>query len=99
MDFPGGPLVKTLPSNVVCVVLISGGGTKIPHALWPKTPKYKTETNLVTNSIRTIKMVHIKKYIYIYIIESLCYTPVPDTVLYINCISIKIIKNVLQYMY
>ena len=61
MDFRGGPLVKTLPSNAVCVVLISGGGTKIPHALQPKNPKYKTETNILINSIKTIKIVHIKK--------------------------------------
>ena len=32
-DFPGGPVVKNLPCNVGDIVLIPGGGTKIPHAL------------------------------------------------------------------
>ena len=32
-DFPGGPVVKNLPSNAGDVGLISGQGTKIPHAL------------------------------------------------------------------
>ena len=31
-DFPGGPVVKNLPSNVGDVGLIPGQGTKIPHA-------------------------------------------------------------------
>ena len=32
-DFPGGPMVKNLPSNVGDMGLIPGQGTKIPHAL------------------------------------------------------------------
>ena len=32
-DFPGGPMVKTLPSNAGGGGLILGQGTKIPHAL------------------------------------------------------------------
>ena len=32
-DFPGGPVVKNMPCNAGDIVLISGGGTKIPHAL------------------------------------------------------------------
>ena len=31
-DFPGGPVVKNLSSNAGDVGLISGQGTKIPHA-------------------------------------------------------------------
>ena len=31
-DFPGSPVVKNPPSNVVDVGLIPGGGTKTPHA-------------------------------------------------------------------
>ena len=31
-DFPGGPVVKNLPSNAEDVGLIPGQGTKIPHA-------------------------------------------------------------------
>ena len=32
-DFPGGPVVKKLPSNAGDVGSIPGQGTKIPHAL------------------------------------------------------------------
>ena len=31
-DFPGGPVVKNLPSNAEDVGSILGQGTKIPHA-------------------------------------------------------------------
>ena len=31
-DFPGGPVVKNLPSNTGDVGSIPGWGTKIPHA-------------------------------------------------------------------
>ena len=33
-DFPGGPVVKNVPSNVEGMGLIPGQGTKIPHATW-----------------------------------------------------------------
>ena len=36
-DFPGGPVVKTSPSNAGSVGSISGQGAKTPHASWPKT--------------------------------------------------------------
>jgi len=32
-DFPGGPVVKNLPSNAGDMDLISVQGTKIPHAM------------------------------------------------------------------
>ena len=32
-DFPGGPVVKNLPSNAGDVGSIPGWGTKIPHAV------------------------------------------------------------------
>ena len=32
-DFPGGPVVKNLPSNAGDTGLIPGWGTKIPHAV------------------------------------------------------------------
>ena len=35
-DFPGGPVVKTLPSNAGGQGSISGQGVKIPHTSWPK---------------------------------------------------------------
>ena len=35
-DFPGGPVVKTLPANAGGVDLIPGRTAKIPHAWSPK---------------------------------------------------------------
>ena len=40
---------------------IPGGGAKIPHALWPKN---QNRSNVVINSIKTLKMSHIKKKSY-----------------------------------
>ena len=40
-NFPGGPVVKTLPSNARGADLIPGWGAKIPHALWPKNQNIK----------------------------------------------------------
>ena len=40
-DFPGGPVVKTLPSNAGGASSIPGQGDKIPHALWPKNENIK----------------------------------------------------------
>ena len=34
LDFPGGPMVKTLPSNAGDMGLIPDWGTKILHATW-----------------------------------------------------------------
>ena len=34
--FPGGPMVKNLPSNARDMSLIPGQGTQIPHATRPK---------------------------------------------------------------
>ena len=49
-------MVKTSPSNVGVAGSISGQRTKIPDALMPKK---KNDT--ATNSIKTLKMIHIKK--------------------------------------
>ena len=56
-DFPGGPLVKTSPSNAGAGS-IPGQGTKIPKALQPEN---WNENNIVTNALKTLKGVHIKK--------------------------------------
>ena len=40
-DFPGGPVVKISPSSAGGVGSIPGRGTKIPHALRPKTQNTK----------------------------------------------------------
>ena len=45
-DFPGGPVVKTSPSNAGGAGSIPGRGTEIPHASGPKHQKHKTETIL-----------------------------------------------------
>ena len=53
-------MVKTSSDNAGGVGSIPGQGTKIPHALQPKTPNLN-RSNIVTNSIKTFKMVHILK--------------------------------------
>ena len=45
-EFPGGPVVKTSPSNAGGAGSIPGWGTKIPHALRPKNQNIKTEAVL-----------------------------------------------------
>ena len=40
-NFPGGPVVKTLPLNAGSVGLILGQGTKIPHASGAKNENIK----------------------------------------------------------
>ena len=58
--FPGGPVVKTLPSNAGGTGSIPLGGTKIPQSL---EPKHKTEQycNKFKKFEGTLKMVHIQK--------------------------------------
>ena len=43
---PGGPVIKTSPSNAGGMGLIPGQGAKIPHVSWPEKPKHKTESIL-----------------------------------------------------
>ena len=45
-DFPGGPVVETLPSNGRGVGSTAGQEAKIPHASRPKKTKHKTEAIL-----------------------------------------------------
>ena len=61
-DFPGGPVVKTLLSSAGGTGSFPGRGAKIPRASQPKNQKHKNGSNIVTNSIKTLKMVHIKEY-------------------------------------
>ena len=49
-DFPGSPGVKTSPSNAESAGLILGQRAKIPYVSWPKN-----RSNIVTNSIKTLK--------------------------------------------
>ena len=53
-------MVKTLPSNEGSTVSIPGRGTRIPQASWPKKPKHKNRSNIVTNSIKTKNIPHQK---------------------------------------
>ena len=41
--FPGGPVVKTLPSSSGSVGSVPGRGAKIPHASWSKNQNIKRE--------------------------------------------------------
>ena len=43
-DFPGGSVLKNLSANVEDIGLISGWGTKIPHALEQLSPHATTRT-------------------------------------------------------
>lgn len=45
-DFPGHPVVKTLPSSAGGVSLTPGWEAKLPHALWLKSQNVKTEAVL-----------------------------------------------------
>ena len=59
-DFPGGPVVKTSPSNAGGTGSILCWGAKILLVL--KKQKQKTsKTSILTNSVKTLKMVHLKK--------------------------------------
>ena len=73
MDFPGGPVVKTSPSNAGGAGLISSQGAKISHALQPKNQNVNNRSNGVTNSIKTLKTIHIKKKktLKIYVLDKL----------------------------
>ena len=53
-------MTKILPSNAGGAGSIPGQEAKIPHTLGPKKTKQKTEA-VVTNSRKTLKMVHNKK--------------------------------------
>ena len=60
--FPGGAVVKTLPSNAESAGSTPGWGASIPHASLPKNQNIKNNrSNIVTKSLKTLKMVHIKK--------------------------------------
>ena len=53
-------MVKTLCFNASGTSLIPGQGANIPHASGPET-----QSNIVTNSIKTLKMVHSKHFYFI----------------------------------
>ena len=53
-DFPGSPVVKTFPSKAGDAGSIPGGRDKISHASQPRS-------SVITNSIKILKILHIKK--------------------------------------
>ena len=53
-------MVEISPSNAGGVGSIPGQGARIPHASWPKNEGIK-QKQYITNSIKTLKMPHIKK--------------------------------------
>ena len=59
-DLPGGPVVKTLPSSTEGAgsVLVGELRSYMPHGQKKQNTKQK---QYCTNSINTIKMVHMKK--------------------------------------
>ena len=56
-------MIKTLPSNAGGAGSIPGQGVRIPYASWWKNKKPENRNNIVTNLVKTLKMVHIKKAI------------------------------------
>ena len=58
-DFSGSPVIKT-SSNTGSTDSITDQGAKIPHALHPKS-KTLNRSPIVTDSIKTLKNVHIMK--------------------------------------
>ena len=56
-------MVKTLPSSPGGTGSFPGPGVKTPYASPPKNQNMEQccRSNIVTNSIKTLKMVHIKK--------------------------------------
>ena len=59
--FPGGPLVKTSFSNSGGMCPNPSQGSKIAHDSQPKNDNINNRRNILTNSIKNLKMVHIKK--------------------------------------
>ena len=59
-DFPGGPVVKTSSSNAEVAGSIPGQGLRfhMPHSQNTKT---ENRSSIITSSIKTFKMIHIKK--------------------------------------
>ena len=53
-------MVRTSLSNAGGVGLTPGQAAKIPLALWPKKTS-QNQNSIITNSTKTLKMVHIKK--------------------------------------
>ena len=51
-NFPGGPVVKILPSNAGAVGLTSGQEAKMLHIRPPKKKKYKCKAEAILQQIQ-----------------------------------------------
>ena len=58
---PGVSVVTASPSSAGAVDSAPGQGAGIPHASWMRHRNMNTN-NIVTNSTKTLKMVHIKNF-------------------------------------
>ena len=54
-------MATTSSSHEVDQGLILGWGAKIPQVFWPESQNKNNRSNIVTNPIKTLKLVHIKK--------------------------------------
>jgi len=59
-DFPGGPVVKTSPSNAGGVGSIPCWGTKMPCDLWPINQNIR-QKQYCNRFNKDFKMIHIQK--------------------------------------
>ena len=64
-NFPGGPVVKTSPSDAGPVVSIPGPEAKIPHAPWPKKTNIKWKQYCNKFNKRLSKWSHQKKFFFL----------------------------------
>ena len=63
-DFSGGPVVKTLPSNVGGMGSILGWGAKIPRTPLPNRSKYKQQKKYCKKSNKGFKNGPHERYLY-----------------------------------
>ena len=73
LDFPGGPVLKTSPSNARGNGLIPGWGAKIPYASWLKNPKQIIKQKYNTFN-KDFKVIQVKNSFKIWRNEKLCIT-------------------------
>ena len=63
-DFHGDPVADTSFSNAGSAGSIPGQGVRVPHTSWPENKnikKKRSSSNIITNSVKILKMVHILK--------------------------------------
>ena len=63
-NFSGSPVVKTWSSNAEGGGSIPSPAAKIPHATWPKNQKINKKGNMITDSKKIFKMVHMRAHVH-----------------------------------